>query len=227
MKKECEIVQDLIFGYCDGTLNPASKELVEKHLVKCEECKKVYEEIKKDKKIDDDDKIEIDYLKRVNKKLKRKKIMIVISSICIVLLVVLHIIAFISYYHDQTTMEIFMKENISEEEIENIRNQIKNQAEDVKIKYVSPEEQLEKMKQRFKENQDLLAGYEGENNIFPPEFIIKTKSVQDREKIEKSLVNVEGIQKIQSSSINNPYLALASDFMTWYIDIRGPVSNGE
>ena len=33
MKKECEIVQDLIFGYCDGTLNPASKELVEKHLI--------------------------------------------------------------------------------------------------------------------------------------------------------------------------------------------------
>ena len=83
MKKECEIVQDLIFGYCDGTLNSASKELVEKHLVKCEECKRVYEEIKKDKKMDDD-KIEIDYLKRVNKKLKRKKIMIVISSICIV-----------------------------------------------------------------------------------------------------------------------------------------------
>ena len=97
MKKECEIVQDLIFGYCDGTLNLTSKELVEKHLVKCEECKKVYEEIKKDKKMDDDDKIEIDYLKRVNKKLKRKKIMIVISSILIILLVILHIIAFICY----------------------------------------------------------------------------------------------------------------------------------
>ena len=221
MKKECEIVQDLIFGYCDGILNPASKELVEKHLVKCEECKKVYEEIKKDKKIDDaDDKIEIDYLKRVNKKLKRKKIIIVISSVFIILLVILHIIAFISYYHDQTTMEIFMNKDISEEQMTNIQNQIKNQAEDVEITYVSPEEKLEEMKQRFKENQDLLAGYEGENNIFPAEFIIKTKSVQDIEKIEKSLVNVEGIQKIQSSSINNPYIALASDFMIWYTNLH-------
>ncbi len=221
MKKECEIVQDLIFGYCDGILNPASKELVEKHLVKCEECKKVYEEIKKDKKIDDaDDKIEIDYLKRVNKKLKRKKIIIVISSVFIILLVILHIIAFISYYHDQTTMEIFMNKDISEEQMTNIQNQIKNQAEDVEITYVSPEEKLEEMKQRFKDNQDLLAGYEGENNIFPAEFIIKTKSVQDIEKIEKSLVNVEGIQKIQSSSINNPYIALASDFMIWYTNLH-------
>ena len=202
MKKECEIVQDLIFGYCDGILNPASKELVEKHLVKCEECKKVYEEIKKDKKMDDEDKIEIDYLKRVNKKLKRKKIMIFISSICVVLLVVLHIIAFICYYHDHTTIEIFMNEDISEEGIENIRNQIENQSEDVQITYVSPEENLEKMKERFKENQELLEGYNAENNIFPPSFIIKTKTIQDMEKIEESLENIDGIKKISSTSSN-------------------------
>ena len=203
MKKECEIVQDLIFGYCDGILNPASKELVEKHLVKCEECKKVYEEIKKDKKIDDaDDKIEIDYLKRVNKKLKRKKIMIVISSICVVLLVVLHIVAFICYYHDHTTIEIFMNEDISEDGIEKIRNQIENQSEDVQITYVSPEENLEKMKERFKENQELLEGYNTENNIFPPSFIIKTKTIQDMEKIEESLENIDGIKKISSTSSN-------------------------
>ena len=212
MKKECEIVQDLIFGYCDGTLNLASKELVEKHLVKCEECKKAYEEIKKDKKMDDD-KIEIDYLKRVNKKLKRKKIMIVISSICIVLLVVLHIIAFICYYHDHTTIEIFMNKEISEEEIENIRNQIEKQSEDVEITYVSPEEQLEKMKERFKENQDLLAGYNAENNIFTPSFIIKTKTIQDMEKIEESLETVEGIKKISSTS-SNLYESLIMNIFT-------------
>ena len=213
MKKECEIVQDLTFGYCDGTLNPASKELVEKHLVKCEECKKVYEEIKKDKKMDDEDKIEIDYLKRVNKKLKRKKIMIVISSICIVLLVVLHIIAFICYYQDHTTIEIFMNEDISEEGIEKIRNQIENQSEDVQITYVSPEENLEKMKERFKENQELLVGYNAENNIFPPSFIIETKTIQDMEKIEESLENIDGIKKISSTS-SNLYESLIMNIFT-------------
>lgn len=213
MKKECEIVQDLIFGYCDGTLNLTSKELVEKHLVKCEECKKVYEEIKKDKKMDDDDKIEIDYLKRVNKKLKRKKFLIVIFSICIVLLVVLHIVAFICYYHDHTTIEIFMNKDISEEQMTNIQNQIKNQTENVEITYVSPEKQLEKMKERFKENQDLLAGYNAENNIFTPSFIIKTKTIQDMEKIEESLETVEGIKKISSTS-SNLYESLIMNIFT-------------
>ena len=153
--------------------------------------------------------------------------MIAIFSVLIILLVILHIIAFISYYHDQTTMKIFMKENISEEEIENIRNQIENQSKDAEITYISPEEKLEEMKEKFKENAYLLDEYEGEKNIFPAEFIIKTKSVQDIEKIEESLVNIEEIQKIQSGSSNNPYMALLSDCMEWYIDMRGPVSNGK
>ena len=66
------------------------------------------------------------------------------------------------------------------------------------------------MKQRFKDNQDLLAGYEGENNIFPPSFIIKTKTIQDMEKIEESLENVDGIKKISSTS-SNLYESLIMD----------------
>ena len=37
-KTECEIVQDLLLGYVDETLNKESKKLVEKHLIECENC---------------------------------------------------------------------------------------------------------------------------------------------------------------------------------------------
>ena len=47
MKRECEIVQDLLFGYQDGTLHEASKDLVEEHLKKCEECRRIFSEMKK------------------------------------------------------------------------------------------------------------------------------------------------------------------------------------
>ena len=47
--KECDIVQDLLFGYNDETLKEGSKEFVENHLKECEKCKKIYEEIKDDK----------------------------------------------------------------------------------------------------------------------------------------------------------------------------------
>ena len=70
--KECDIVQDLLFGYNDETLKEGSKEFVENHLKECEKCKKIYEEIKDDK--EEIDNIEIDYLKKINKKGKKKNL---------------------------------------------------------------------------------------------------------------------------------------------------------
>ncbi len=37
-KQNVEIVQDLLLGYVDDTLNAESNRLVEKHLVECENC---------------------------------------------------------------------------------------------------------------------------------------------------------------------------------------------
>ena len=73
MKKECEIVQDLLVNYSDNILNKSSNELVEKHLSECEDCKKMFEEIvaeeNKDKK---NEKKQIDYLKKYRRKMRIK-----------------------------------------------------------------------------------------------------------------------------------------------------------
>lgn len=75
MKKECEIVQDLLVNYSDNILNKASNELVEKHLSECEDCKKMFEEIvaeeNKDKK---SEKKQIDYLKKYRRKMRIKSV---------------------------------------------------------------------------------------------------------------------------------------------------------
>lgn len=39
MKVNCEIIQDLLPLYEEGTCSPSSKEAVEKHLAECESCK--------------------------------------------------------------------------------------------------------------------------------------------------------------------------------------------
>ncbi len=87
MKKECEIVQDLLFSYYDGILSNSSKELVEEHLKTCENCKKALANVENDK-LEKNEKEEIDYLKKVHKKMNRKtKIIIVISSILLLLVI--------------------------------------------------------------------------------------------------------------------------------------------
>ena len=88
MKAECEVVQDLLFSYVDGVLNPASKQMVEKHFRECEDCKSKLEKIKKETMKNEDTKKEIDYLKKVKIKSRIKSILLAIGILfflCLIL----------------------------------------------------------------------------------------------------------------------------------------------
>ena len=81
-KTECEIVQDLLFGYADEVLNTQSKKLVEKHLLECEECRSKFNEIKKDvENNENNQKRQIDYLKKIRRKNFIKSVLISIGII--------------------------------------------------------------------------------------------------------------------------------------------------
>ena len=87
--KECEIVEDLLLGYIDETLNEESKKLVEKHLSRCENCKYKLSEIQKDiNETEISQKKQIDYLKKVRLKNKLKVIFLTIGIIAIFLLII-------------------------------------------------------------------------------------------------------------------------------------------
>lgn len=97
MKKEieCKVVEDLLFGYVDKTLNNESKKLVENHLKDCNDCKEklneILEENKQNEKIQQR---EIDYLKKIKTKSRIKSILIAIGII-ILILILLYLIKFI------------------------------------------------------------------------------------------------------------------------------------
>lgn len=97
MKKEieCKVVEDLLFGYVDKTLNDESKKLVENHLKECKDCKEKLNEILEDSKINEKtQQKEIDYLRKVRIKSRVKSILIAIGII-IVILILLYLIKFI------------------------------------------------------------------------------------------------------------------------------------
>ena len=86
-KSECEIVQDLLLGYVDETLNKESKKLVEKHLIECESCRQRLEEIKQDMKLNQENqKKEIDYLKKIRRRLRIKSVLIAFAIIILVII---------------------------------------------------------------------------------------------------------------------------------------------
>lgn len=87
-KTECEIVQDLLLGYVDETLNKESKKIVEKHLIECENCSERLKEIREDiKENQNNQKKEIDYLKKIRRKSKIKSVLIAIGVILLVIFI--------------------------------------------------------------------------------------------------------------------------------------------
>lgn len=206
MKKECEIVQDLLFGYSDETLSDSSKELVEKHLKDCEECKKILDEIKNDSKKKTEKK-EVDYLKKIKKKMKRKSILITITTILLVFFIIFNILVYINYRQYAEEMEIFLLDDITQEQLSDIEKTIKDIYDKSKITYHSKEEALEDMKKKFGENANLLSGYSNENNIFPASYIVKTKT-DKVEEIASKLITMPGVKQITTNINTNPYALL-------------------
>ena len=204
MKKECEIVQDLLFGYQDGTLHMASKELVEKHLKSCKECSEIFREIKNDGKEEEEQKEEVDYLKKVNKKIGKKNKLLMVVGIILGMIILFNIFIFIYYYHEAGKISIYLKDDITEEQMENIKTSILNIDKNAKIEYYSKNDALEKMKERFKDRENLLSGYGETNNPLPAYYVIET-SLENAKKIDETIMTLEGVEKTTGSLGTNPY----------------------
>lgn len=211
MKNECEIVKDLLFSYKDGVVSNSSKEFIEEHLKGCESCSKVLGEIKEDT-VKCDEKKEIDYLKKVKNKITKKNKILMIGGIILIISIILNMIVFISYYSAASTMEIFLDNGISEANRKNIENIIKQKGEDIGIIYKSQEEHLKDMKEKFKENQNLLKGYEGENNIFPSSYIV-TANPKTIKEIQYSVLSMPGVKTVNSYIDENPYEVFVGQFI--------------
>ena len=217
MSKECEIVQDLLFGYKDKTLHNASKELVERHLEKCSICKKILKDLEEEEndkenqeKIEEEK--EIDYLKNVNKKISKKNKLIIIIGIILLIIILLNIGIFIYYYKEARKVQIYLEDDVTQEQLDNIESSILNIDNNAKIKYYSKEDALNDIKLKFKENANLLSGYETGNNPLPAYYIVET-SFDNAKNLVSNMENIDGVKKVTGNFNLNPYLLVISNIM--------------
>lgn len=199
MKNECDIVMDLLFSYSDGVLSDTSKEFVEKHLKTCKNCNKILKDInKEDEKIEEK---EIDAFKGIKKKINRKNIFICMSLFFLLGIIIFNIMIFINYNKFASEMQIFLEDNITEEQLKNIENAIKNSTESVEIKYISKEKELEEVKKWSKSE---LIGIDTENNPMLASIKIEADK-KDIQEITNLVQNMPGIRKISTNLSMNPY----------------------
>lgn len=210
MKKECEIVQDLLFCYYDGVVSNSSKELVENHLQACENCRQALREIEEDRNKQENHE-EIEYLKKINQKMKKKTIITIISLVILATFVIGNLYILGSFYQNGYQITIILKDEISQEQLENIKQLLVSQYDERKIEYLSKEDALNQVKDKFKDKQDLINNYAVENP-FKATITVKTKQNQEEELL-KLLENLEGINHIKTNTVDNPYLWFISNFL--------------
>ena len=197
MKNECDIVKDLIFSYNDGVLSETSKNLVENHLKRSKNCSNVLKEIQQESHKKSEEK-EIDAFKGIRKKITKKNIVISISLIFLILIIIFNILVFINYNEVASTMIIYLQDDITDEQLDNIKNTIAQKDEMSEIKYNSKEEELGKVQDWIGEDLKI------ENNPMKASLEIKTNT-KIIPIIVDAIQDMPGIKKVYTYVSHNPY----------------------
>ena len=93
---------------------------------------------------------------------------------------------FVEGVESEQGIQVFVKNEATQEQIDELGEKIRAIDGVSTVEFVSKDEALEQMKERFGDRQDLLEGYEGENNIFTASYVVtltdltKSQAVQDQ-----------------------------------------------
>ena len=88
-KRDCKIVQDLLPNYIEKLTNDDTNMYIEEHLNECEECKKIFENMKKELKLNNvkRDEREVKYIKKYNNKLKLLRNILLIILVLFIIII--------------------------------------------------------------------------------------------------------------------------------------------
>lgn len=205
MKKECEVIEDLLLGYSDGTLNAESKKLVEEHLKVCDECRKKLETIKKENDIAKDEVKVLRYFKKFRKKNILKLIFYVFGIFILIILGIYLRKVFIISKIQNKIEELYGSNNLYSEQI-SLMNDGKSS---VARKYY-----------KDKKAKDVTSFYSNSG-----EFIFMTNYYELEKNKMITVMNyantygVEENKKMNESSLKTFYLDLYDAFLTSKFEI--------
>ena len=104
---------------------------------------------------------------------------------------------FVSEVESAQGIQVFINNDTTQEQIDTLGEQIRGLDGVSTVEFVSKEQALEQMKERFGEQQDLLDGYE-ENNIFPASYIVTMTDLNKSGDIQNQILTFENVKKITS-----------------------------
>lgn len=104
---------------------------------------------------------------------------------------------FVAEVESAQGIQVFIKNEATQEQIEEIEEKLRALDGVSTTEYVSKEDALTQMKDRFGDKKDLLAGYE-ENNIFPASYVVTLTDLSKSKEVQNQILTFENIKKITS-----------------------------
>ena len=96
-------------------------------------------------------------------------------------------------------IQVFIKNETTDEQIKELESKIKeiNGVNTEDLEFISKEEALNQMKERFGEKEYLLQGYE-ENNIFPASYLVTLNDLTLSKKVQTEIEKLDYVKEIKS-----------------------------
>ena len=105
---------------------------------------------------------------------------------------------FVEEVESEQGIQVFVKNEATQEQIEQLGENIRRIGGVSTTEFVSKEEALNQMKERFGDKQDLLEGYEGENNIFTASYVVTLTDLNMSKDVQNQILTFDNVKKITS-----------------------------
>lgn len=109
----------------------------------------------------------------------------------------------------EPVIQVFLYNNLTQKQIDEIEKNIRAIDGVSTTEFRSKEDALNQMKEKFKEKEYLLEGYD-KNNILSASFIVKIKDQSKYEKVYEKIVNLKNIKKVTK---NDGYVKHTTDII--------------
>lgn len=104
---------------------------------------------------------------------------------------------FVSEVESAQGIQVFINNDATQQQIDEIEKKLRALDGVSTTVYVSKDDALNQMKEKFGDKKDLLAGYE-ENNIFPASYIVTLTDLTKSKEVQNQILGFENIKKITS-----------------------------
>ena len=104
---------------------------------------------------------------------------------------------FVQEVEEAQGIQVFIDNDATDQQIQEVGNKIRAVQGVNNAEYKSKQAALDQMKEKFEDQQDLLAGFE-ENNIFPASYVVTLTDLNLSSSVQEEILKIENVKKITS-----------------------------